>query len=232
MEHLLTVKTNKTVETEVKKNRVITLSIDCVIFGFDVDKLKVLVIKSDYEKYRNQWSLIGDLVHPQEHLDEAAMRVLHDKTALEAIYLQQVHTFGDIERHPAGRVVTVAYCALINIHHTQLKLKQHGLEWVNYDDIEVMAFDHKVIMQACKLWLQNKLFTEPIASNLLPKKFSLRALQSLYTAILGEALDRRNFRKKILSLGYLVDVDQMETNVTHRPGKLYKFEARMQRKVL
>lgn len=222
--HNTLLKSNKTIQGEVKKNRGITLSVDCNIFGFDKGKLKVLVIKSDYEAYKNQFSLIGDLVHPDENIDSAALRILLEKTSLDTIYLEQVKTYGNVQRHPAGRVVTIAYCALINVNHHQLKIKDHELQWVDYDDLKIMAFDHLQIIQDCKKWLQQKLLIEPIAFNLLPKKFSLRAVQELYSAILGENLDRRNFRKKILSLGYIVDINQMEKDVTHRPGKLYKFD--------
>jgi 8-oxo-dGTP diphosphatase len=228
----LEIRSTRSIESDVKKNRQITLSVDCVIFGFDKGQLKLLVIKSDYEKFKGKFSLLGDLVAPEEDIDTSALRILNERTSLSTIFLEQVKTYGSVHRHPAGRVVTISYCALINVNHYQLKINDHELQWVAYNDIEEMAFDHIGIVKDCLAWLQHKLLTEPIASNLLPKKFSLRALQELYTAILGEDLDRRNFRKKILSLGYLVDLNQMEKDVTHRPGKLYKFDIVKQRNQL
>jgi 8-oxo-dGTP diphosphatase len=161
---------------------------------------------------------------PTIDLDEAAVLDLQRRTSLTNIFLEQVKTYGALRRHPAGRVITVAYCALINIENHQLNVTSNELQWVPFETINEMAFDHMLIATDCLQWLRKKLMTEPIAFNLLPKKFSLRQLQDLYSAILGEDLDRRNFRKKIGSLGYLIDINEMEKGVTHRPGKLYTFD--------
>jgi 8-oxo-dGTP diphosphatase len=222
-------KTNTTISKEVVANRGITLSIDCVIFGFDKGVFKILVIESDYNKFEGLFSLLGDLVSPKVDLDEAALQILQKRTSLSNIFLEQVKVYGNVNRHPAGRVVTLAYCALINVNHYKLKINDHKLQWVQFDEIKEMAFDHLDIAKDCLLWLRKKIMNEPIANNLMPKKFSLRALQDLYAAILGEKLDRRNFRKKIQSLGYLVDLNEMEKEVAHRPGKLYKFDIEKQR---
>lgn len=216
-------KTIKAIESEVRKNRGIALSVDCVIFGFDENKLKVLLIRSDLDQYKNQWSLLGDLVNPDEDLDSAAYRILKQRTGLDDVYLEQVNTFGQVSRHPAGRVVTVAYCSLINVQHHKLKITDNELHWHDANNISDLAFDHQVIFENCYLNLQKRVQEHPLGFNLLPKKFSLRELQNLYSAILGISLDRRNFRKKFLSMGFLIDLNEMETNVPHRPGKLYKF---------
>lgn len=217
------VKTIKAIESEVRKNRGIALSVDCVIFGFDENKLKVLLIRSDLDQYKNKWSLLGDLVNPDEDLDEAAYRVLKQRTGLDDVYLEQVNTFGQVGRHPAGRVVTIAYCSLINVQHHRLKITDNELHWHDASNISDLAFDHQVIFESCYSNLQKRVQEHPLGFNLLPKKFSLRELQNLYSAILGVTLDRRNFRKKFLSMGFLVDLNEMETDVPHRPGKLYKF---------
>jgi 8-oxo-dGTP diphosphatase len=217
------VKTIKTIESEVKKNRGIALSVDCVIFGFDENKLKVLLIRSDLDQYRGKWSLLGDLVHPDEELDSAAYRILKERTGLDDVYLEQVQTFGDLGRHPAGRVITIAYCSLINIQHHKLKITDNELHWHDVQGISNLAFDHQKIFETCYQSLQKRVQEHPLGFNLLPKKFSLRELQNLYSAILGISLDRRNFRKKFLSMGFLVDLQEMEMNVPHRPGKLYRF---------
>lgn len=216
-------KTIKAIESEVRKNRGIALSVDCVIFGFDENKLKVLLIRSDLDQYKNKWSLLGDLLNPDEDLDEAAYRVLKQRTGLDDVYLEQVHTFGQINRHPAGRVITVAYCSLINVQHHKLKITDNELHWHDASYISDLAFDHQEIYQTCYRNLQKRVQEHPLGFNLLPRKFSLRELQNLYSAILGISLDRRNFRKKFLSMGFLVDLNEMETDVPHRPGKLYKF---------
>jgi 8-oxo-dGTP diphosphatase len=199
------------------------LSVDCVIFGYDQDLLKVLLIKSDLPAFQNEWSLLGDLVHPEEDLDAASYRVLQERTGLEDVFLEQVHTFGALNRHPAGRVVTSAYFSLINVKDHQLKQLDNELHWHPVNEISTMAFDHKVILDTCLATLQKKIQEEPIIFNLLEKKFSLRDLQNLYEAILGVSLDRRNFRKKLFTTDLLTDLDEMEKEVPHRPGKLYSF---------
>lgn len=199
------------------------VSVDCVIFGFDENTLKVLLIKSDLPEFQEQWSLLGDLVGLDEDLDTASYRVLKERTGLENLYLEQVHTFSAVDRHPAGRVVSAAYFSLINVKHYHLRQNDNELNWHAVSDLQTMAFDHKLILDTCLKRLQKKVQEEPIIFNLLEKKFSLRELQCLYEAILGIKLDRRNFRKKFFSTGLLLDVNEMEENVPHRPGKLYSF---------
>lgn len=201
----------------------IAISVDCVIFGFDHNELKVLLIKSDLENFSDQWSLLGDLVGPGENLDNASYRVLKDRTGLDDVYLEQVYTFGEVKRHPAGRVITTAYYSLINIKDHQLKLSHNELHWHPVNEISTMAFDHKTILDTCLERLQSKIEEHPIVFNLLPEKFSLRELQNLYEAILGTKMDRRNFRKKFFLMDWLVDMNELEQDVPHRPGKLYRF---------
>lgn len=201
----------------------IGISVDCVIFGFDNNELKVLLIKSDLEEFKDQWSLLGDLVRLDENLDSASYRVLKERTGLDDVYLEQVYSFGDVNRHPAGRVITTAYYSLVNIRDHQLKLAHNQLHWHPLNDISTLAFDHKTILDTCLKQLQSKIEEHPIVFNLLPKKFSLRELQNLYEAILGQKLDRRNFRKRFFLMDWLVDVNELEQDVPHRPGKLYMF---------
>lgn len=201
----------------------IAISVDCVIFGFDNNELKVLLIESDLEEYNDMWSLLGDLVKPDENLDAASYRVLNERTGLDDVYLEQVYTFGEVNRHPAGRVITTAYYSLINIKDHQLKLSHNQLHWHPVNEISQLAFDHKKILDTCLKRLQSKIEEYPIVFNLLPEKFSLRELQNLYESILGVKMDRRNFRKKFFMMDWLVDVNELEQDVPHRPGKLYKF---------
>jgi 8-oxo-dGTP diphosphatase len=217
------VKTLQTIQSEVEGSNRLALSVDCVIFGFDENKLKVLLIRSDLKKYQGKFSLLGDLVYPSEDLDAAAYRVLKQRTGLSDLYLEQVQTFGSVNRHPAGRVVTVAYCSLVNVQHHKLKILENELHWHDVKSLSDLAFDHKDILNACYERLQKRVQEHPLGFNLLPRKFSLRELQNLYEAILDVKMDRRNFRKKFFSMDFLTDTNEMEQDVPHRPGKLYKF---------
>lgn len=203
----------------------VPITVDCVIFGFDNDELKVLLISSDLEMYKGKWTLLGDFaIDNDEDLDEAAYRILKERTGMDDVYLEQVKTFGNPNRHPGGRVLTVAYCSLLNIQHHQLKIHDNELHWHSIKTLKEMAFDHKEILDACYKWLQKRIQEHPLGFNLLPNKFSLRELQTLYEAILGVDLDRRNFRKKFASMDLLIDIGEMEEDVPHRPGKLYTFD--------
>jgi 8-oxo-dGTP diphosphatase len=217
-------KTLKGLQSEVQSINRVALSVDCVIFGFDENKLKVLLIRSDLKKYKNKFSLLGDLVKPEEDLRASAYRILKQRTGMNDLYLEQVHTFGEVGRHPAGRVVSVAYCSLINVHHHRLKILDNDLHWHDVNTITELLFDHKKIFDACYTWLQKRVQEHPLAFSLLPNKFSLRELQNLYEAILNKKLDRRNFRKKFFSMNFLIDQGEDEKNVPHRPGRLYRFD--------
>ena len=208
----------------------IAISVDCVIFGYDNKELKVLVIKSDLEEFAGLYSLLGDLVRPDEDLESASYRVLSERTGMEDVFLEQVHTFGSVGRHPSGRVITTAYYSLIDIKHHKLQLNQNELHWHSVHDIRKLAFDHKKILDTCLNRLREQVMEHPVVFNLLPEKFSLRELQDLYQAILDIDLDRRNFRKKIAIKDWLTDLNEMENDVPHRPGKLYALKKQHQRK--
>jgi 8-oxo-dGTP diphosphatase len=197
--------------------------VDCVIFGFDENELKVLLIRTDLEVFKGKWSLLGDFAEDNEELDDVAYRILRERTGMDDVYLEQVKTFSKPDRHPGGRVITVAYCSLLNIQHHRLETVANELHWHSVSSIKEMAFDHKEIVDYCYRWLQKRIQEHPLGFNLLPDKFSLRELQNLYEAILGVALDRRNFRKKFASMDLLIDVGETERDVPHRPGKLFRF---------
>jgi len=202
----------------------VPLTVDCAIFGFGENSLKVLLIKSDLAQFSGKYSLLGDIVKSNEDLDAAAHRVLYERTGMKDVYLEQVQSFGKPDRHPGGRVVTTVYASLLNVKHQELSIKDHDLNWHSIDEMIGMAFDHKEILDTCLGWLRKRIQEHPLAFNLLPKKFSLRELQNVYESILNIKMDRRNFRKKFASMGYLIDAHEMETNVMHRPGKLYSFD--------
>lgn len=217
----------KTAESEKKSHLDYfntAVSVDCVIFGYDNKDLKVLLIKSDLEEFKKLNSLLGDLVRPDEDIESASYRVLKDRTGMDDVYLEQVQAFGTVNRHPSGRVITIAYFSLIDIKHHQLKLNDNELSWHSVKEVKKLAFDHKLILDTCLDRLRQQAMEVPLVFNLLPEKFSLRELQSLYETILGVELDRRNFRKKITIKDWLSDIEEMENNVPHRPGKLYKLK--------
>src|SRR6478735_1534718 len=218
------IKTLQAIQSEVENTNRIALSVDCIIFGFDESKLKVLLIRSDLKKFAGKWSLLGDLVFPNEDLDAAAYRILKQRTGLSDVYLEQVSTFGTVNRHPAGRVVTVAYCSLINIQHHKLNILDNELHWHDIKNVTGLAFDHQEIFDTCLRQLQKRVQEHPLGFNLLPKKISLRELQNLYEAILDIKIDRRNFRKKFFAMDFLINTGEFEDDVSHRPGKLYKFD--------
>jgi 8-oxo-dGTP diphosphatase len=215
---------NKDAKALVSTYPTVPLTVDCVIFSFEENALKVLLIKSDLAQFQDKLSLLGDNVQVHEDLDTAAKRVLKERTGMNNVFLEQVHTFSRPDRHPGGRVITTVYASLLNIKHHELIIHDNELKWHVVNQISEMAFDHKQILEVCTKWLQKKVQEEPLAFNLLPVKFSLRQLQNVYEAILDVKLDRRNFRKKFASMGFLNDANEMETHVTHRPGKLYTFD--------
>ncbi|HOZ97266.1 MAG TPA: NUDIX hydrolase [Niabella sp.] len=221
--NLKTAATEKSSHLEYFK---IAVSVDCVIFGYDAKELKVLLIKSDLEEFSGLYSLLGDLVKPDEDLDAASYRVLKERTDLDDVFLQQVHTFGSIGRHPSGRVVSTAYYTLINLENHNLNINTNNLYWHPVRTIKKLAFDHKLILDTCLNLLRGQIMDFPVVHNLLPEKFSLRALQELYESILDTPLDRRNFRKKIALKNWLQELEEMEDDVSHRPGKLHKFKTR------
>jgi 8-oxo-dGTP diphosphatase len=208
----------------------IAISVDCVILGYDEKELKVLLIKSDLKEFLGLYSLLGDLIRPDEDLESASYRILVDRTGMDDVYLNQLQAFGRTGRHPSGRVITIAYYSLIDIKHHKLKLNNNELHWHPVTEIKKLAFDHKLILDTCLKRLRQQVMEQPVIFNLLPEKFSLRELQELYEAILEVDLDRRNFRKKIALKDWLLDINEMEDDVPHRPGKLYKLKSEFSRK--
>jgi 8-oxo-dGTP diphosphatase len=212
-------------------------TVDNIIFGFDNGRLKVLLIKRGEPPYENQWALPGNFVYPNEDLDAAAVRVLYELTSLKDVYLEQVRTFGEVNRHPMGRVITVAYYSLVKIKGYNLQgtspLSQKA-EWVHITEAKNLAFDHDQILDACFRRLKRRVRTRPVGFELLPRKFTLTELQHLYEAILqpNKKIDKRNFRKKILSMRILVDLKEAQEGVAHRPAKLYKFDKKKYEKFL
>jgi len=200
------------------------VAVDCIVFGFDNEDLKILLIKRPIEPIKGQWSLMGGFVQEGESLDEASKRVLYMLTGLTNVYLEQLYTFGDIDRDPVARVISVAYYALIKIKDYDEKIvKNNSAEWFKVSNYPKLIFDHETMVQTAINKLRRKCRTQPIGFELLPEKFTIPQLQSLYEAILMQKLDKRNFRKKILSMNLLDKLSEKDKGNSKKGAYLYKF---------
>lgn len=210
----------------LKKYYSLAISVDCVVFGFDEEGLKILLIERGEDPFKGFWALPGNLVAPDEDLKTSVHRVAKELTGLENLYFEQVEAFGSVDRHPDGRVITVAYYTLVKISDYKLNPSSFANEanWFSISKINKLAFDHKEILHSCFKRLKKSVRVKPIGFELLPKQFTLSELQSLYEAILEVELDKRNFRKKILLMDFLKDTKILQQNVSHRPAKLYEFD--------
>jgi 8-oxo-dGTP diphosphatase len=203
----------------------VLLAVDCIIFGFDGSQLKALLIKRGFEPEKGKWSLMGGFVSKNESADDAAARVLRQLTGLENVYMEQLHCFSDINRDPAGRVVSVAYFALINIADYAEQLQEdHEARWFPLNKTPQLIFDHKQMVLMAKEQLQQKVSNHPIGFELLPLKFTLPQLQNLYVAIYESPLDKRNFTRKILSLGILNKLTEKEKESSRKGAFYYVFD--------
>ena len=207
------------------------VSVDCIIFGFDKGSLKLLLLKRNFEPAKGSWSLMGGFVQDGESVDDAAKRVLAELTGLENVYMEQVGTFGEVDRDPGERVISVAYYALININEYDRNLvQQHNAHWAEINEIPPLVFAHPQMVKQARIMLQKKASSEPIGFNLLPSLFTLFQLQSLYEAIYGEPLDKRNFRKRVADLNYIEKTDKIDKTGSKRGAALYKFNENAYRK--
>lgn len=202
------------------------VTVDCVVFGIDLDTrdLQVLLIQRAHAPFAGAWALPGGYVHLDESLEQAARRELAEESNLTDVYLEQLYTFGEVNRDPRGRIITVAYYALVTLSAVRGDTDARDAAWFAVDDVPPLAFDHDHILSVAHTRLRNKVRYEPIGFELLPPKFTLTQLQNLYEIILGTRLDKRNFRKKILSLDILVALDEIQKDVMHRAARLYRFD--------
>ncbi|MBE7176076.1 MAG: NUDIX hydrolase [Mucilaginibacter polytrichastri] len=211
------------------------VSVDCVIFGFYEGELKVLLIERNVEPFKDWPALPGYLVEESENLDQAAERILYELTNLRDVHLEQFYTFGDIGRHPQGRVVSIAYYALIRLNNNKdvkpISNIAKRAYWQPVSGIPKLGFDHSKIFQTGFNKLRRRLNYQPLAFELLPEKFTLTQLQVLYEAILNRKLDKRNFRKKMLSYGFLKELDEKQKGVSYRAARLYRFDRRKYSKI-
>jgi len=200
------------------------VAVDCVIFGYENEELKVLLYRRGFEPSAGKWSLLGGFVGTDETLGDAARRVLYNTTGLQNIYQEQVHTFSKPDRDPAGRVISVAYYALIRINHQDSDLvKEHGAHWWPISELPKLIFDHQEMIESSLLSLQKKASTELVGKELLGDFFTITHLKKLYEAIFQRNLDAGNFRKKILSLGVLLRTTIKDKSDSKKGAYLYKY---------
>ena len=202
----------------------ILLSVDCIIFGFEQNKLKVLVGHRNMDPGRGAWSLYGGFVRNDESVDDAADRTLYELTGLRNVYMRQVGAFGSVDRDPGARVVSVAYYALINVKDYDDKLlKRHNVQWINVDELPEMFSDHKQMILKARAIMKNKIRTAPVSFQLLPELFTLTQLQRLYEAVNGEEVDKRNFRKRIKEMDFIEKTELIDKTSSKRGAALYRF---------
>ena len=198
---------------------------DCVIFGFNGERLQVLLIERGIEPFKGRWAFPGGFLKMDETAEEGAKRELKEETGLENAYIQQLHTFSAPNRDPRERVITIAYYALVNIQEVKGGDDAASARWFPLDEIPPLAFDHDYILRMATQKLREQIHFQPIGFELLPAKFTIKELQSLYEAILGINFDRRNFSKKMLHLEILTELDETIWPTPKREAKLYKFNS-------
>lgn len=211
-----------------KEHSKVYVSVDCIIFGFETNKLKLLVGKRNIDPGRGELSLYGGFVEEDESIDEAANRTLKTLTGLDHLYMKQVGAFGAVNRDPGERVISIAYCALINVKDYDKALQEeHDLKWINLDKLPKMYSDHNDMVREAIMLLRRRISTEPLSFNLLPELFTLTQLQHVYEAILGEEIDKRNFRKKIKTIDFIEKTDKIDKVTSKRGAALYTFNKKM-----
>ena len=209
------------------------VAVDCIIFGFDQGELKLLIHKRRFEPAMGQWSLFGGFVRNNESLDEAANRVLFELTGLDNIYMEEVQSYGAIGRDPAARVISVAYYALIPAKkYSEAIAKNHGATWVSLNQLPDLIMDHNMMVKKGLRRLKRRASTQPLGFELLPREFTMPQLQALYEAIYQCSLDKRNFRKKILSMDVLIKLDEKDMSTSRKGAYLYRFDQKKYRKLV
>ncbi|MCR4918195.1 MAG: NUDIX hydrolase [Prevotella sp.] len=200
------------------------VAVDCIVFGFEEGQLRLLIGKRKMDPGRGQWSLYGGFVRENESLDAAATRTLEKLTGLTDIYMQQVGAFGRVDRDPGERVISVAYYALINVaDYDRNLLRKHEVEWVDIKQLPLLYGDHRDMVFMALARMRRQIRIEPIGFSLLPELFTLTQLQTLYEAVMGEELDKRNFRKKVKELDFIEKTDQIDKLSSKRGAALYRF---------
>jgi 8-oxo-dGTP diphosphatase len=209
--------------TKYQKQSRLLAAVDCIIFGFDGQSLKLLLIQRGFEPEKGHWSLMGGFIQADEGFEDAASRVLKQLTGLEGVYLEQLHAFGHPGRDPIERTISVAYFALIDIHQYEKQLSdEYHAEWFPINDIPRLIFDHQSMVDMAKDKIRYKAALHPILFELLPEKFTIPQLQSLYEGVYTTGIDKRNFSRKVLSTGLLVKQKDKDKENSKKGAFYYK----------
>lgn len=223
---------NKAINSKIQQK--ITVSVDSVVLGYTNEELNVLLIKREKEPFKGKWSIPGGLLKDHSTATEEASSILKTKAGFQIEFLEQLFTFDDIKRDPRSRTISITYFALINPDHYQISvdLKSHDSQWFNLNDLPQLAFDHAEIIKLAITRLQGKIVYQPIGFELLSEEFTLSELQHLYEVVLGSELDKRNFRKKIISTGIVSTTGKKRIGMRNRQPELYKFNEKEYKKLL
>ena len=214
--------------TYYKEHSKFYLSVDIIVFGFEENHLKILIGKRQMDPGRGEWSVYGGFVHENEDLEKAANRTVLELTGMRKLYMRQVGAFGAIDRDPGERVISIAYCALIDVKDYDDTLrKQYGLEWVTLEELPHLYSDHNIMINNALAQIRRRINTEPIIFNLLPDLFTLTQLQHVYEAVLGTPIDKRNFRKRVKQIDFIEKTTLIDKMTSRRGAVLYRFNKRI-----
>ena len=204
------------------------VSVDCVIFGLYNGRLSILLTRRKFEPEMGRWSLMGGFVRENESVDDAAKRVLCDLTGLENVFMRQVHTFGTVDRDPGARVISVCYCALINVdEHDHKRVRSHDANWIDMAEMPELGFDHHEMVDNALRMVKRCFTIEPIAFSLLPRYFTLTQLQQLYEIVLGDTIDKRNFRKRVAENPCIEKTELIDKTMSRRGAALYRYNEKL-----
>lgn len=202
----------------------ILVATDCIIFGFDGQSIRLLLFKRRINPFAGKWSLIGSFVQPQENTEDAALRVLEESTGLQNVFMEELGVFGTTNRDPGARVISLGYYALIRIdEQNQTLLEDNQAQWFDFEEMPELILDHNQMVAAALEKLRRKARYRPVGFELLPEKFTLPKLRRFYESIYGRELDRRNFRKKILSMNILEKLEEKDKTESRKGAYFYRF---------
>ncbi|WP_207427941.1 NUDIX hydrolase [Pedobacter sp. SYSU D00535] len=211
--------------TRYSKQTRVLVAVDCIIFGFDGEHLKLLLIQRGFEPEKNKWSLMGGFIEPHEGPEAAASRILKQLTGLEGVYMEQMHVFGEPKRDPIERTLSITYFAFIDVHKYEKQLsEEYHAEWFHLKDVPKLIFDHNEMVEMAREKLRYKAALHPILFELLPEKFTIPQIQTLYENVYDTVLDKRNFSRKLLSTGLLIRQDEKDKENSKKGAYFYKLD--------
>lgn len=233
MHHKTSSISNNIDEESIPDDCISNLTVDNIVFAIHEGKLKVLLVKYNRGLATSQWGLIGHWVRKDENLDLAALRVVKSTTGVENLYLDQLGAFGNVDRYPTRRIITIVYYSLVRYEETNLVSGDNAIEceWFDVNNVPPLMFDHAEILASGLDYLRYKVRHEPIGFSLLPEKFTLLELQEIYESILNKSLDKPNFRRKFQKMNLLINCKEKQKNVTHRAATLYRFDINVYEKL-